>query len=60
MKDFYCPYCEHGMNKDEVNVHEDDVLGEWDDVVCISCEKTFILDAEPSIDYYTRCMEQSS
>ena len=59
MKDFYCPYCEHGMNKDEVNVHEDDVLGEWEDVVCNSCKKEFVLTAEPDICYSTESQEQS-
>jgi len=59
MKDFYCPYCEHGMDKDEVNVHEDDVLGEWE-VECLECKKTFELTAEPDILYSTAELEPAN
>ena len=45
MTDFYCPYCEHGMNKEDTCIHEDDVLGEWE-VECSECKKTFDLTAE--------------
>ncbi len=40
MNDFYCPYCEHGMNKEDTHIHEDDVLGEWE-VECPECKKNF-------------------
>lgn len=52
MNDFYCPYCEHGMNKEDTCIHEDDVLGEWE-VECSECKKTFELTAEPDIFYST-------
>ncbi|MCR4532794.1 hypothetical protein [Acinetobacter venetianus] len=52
MNDFYCPYCEHGMNKEDTCIHEDDVLGEWE-VECSECKKTFELTAEPDILYST-------
>lgn len=60
MKDFYCPYCEHGMDKDEVNVHEDSVIGEWDDVECNACKKEFVLSAEPDILYSTTELEPAN
>ena len=52
MTDFYCPYCEHGMNKEDTCNHEDDVFGEWE-VECPECKKTFELTAEPDILYST-------
>lgn len=56
--DFHCPYCGFGMNKEDAEeVHEDDVLGEWD-VRCHACKKEFELVAEPSIDYWTYPVEQ--
>lgn len=53
MKDFYCPYCEHGMEREDINeqVHEDNHVGEWD-VECNNCKKVFELQAEASIDYW--------
>ncbi|WP_121775795.1 hypothetical protein [Acinetobacter bereziniae] len=59
MKDFYCPYCEHGMNREDINsqVHEDNHIGEWD-VQCNNCNKVFELQAEASIDYWVQVIEE--
>lgn len=53
MMDFYCPYCSHGINRDDINdqAHEDDHIGEWD-IQCTNCKKVFKLEAEASIDYW--------
>ena len=40
--DFNCPHCGYGMNKDQVDIHEDDVIGEWD-VNCLNCKKLLFL-----------------
>lgn len=51
MKDFECPYCSHGMIKEDISeVHEDDVTGEWD-ITCRKCNKEIKLIAEPAITY---------
>lgn len=47
------------MDKDEVNVHEDDVVGEWK-VESSECKKTFELTAEPDILYSTHEMEPAN
>ena len=57
--DFNCPHCGYGMNKDQVDIHEDDVIGEWD-TNCLNCKKTFVLTAEPSIDYWTNIKVKES
>jgi hypothetical protein len=53
MYDFYCPYCNFGMNRKDINeqVHEDIQVGDWD-IQCTSCNKEFELCAEVNIDYW--------
>ena len=53
MYDFYCPHCDWGMNREDINdqVHEDDHIGWWD-VQCNNCKKVFELQAEANIDYW--------
>ncbi|NUF61578.1 hypothetical protein PYR74_09915 [Acinetobacter bereziniae] len=59
MKDFYCPHCEQGIDRDEIydQVHEDNHVGEWE-IVCPNCKKDFELQAEASIDYWVHVKEE--
>ena len=59
MHDFDCPYCSWGMDREDIDVHENSHIGEWD-VACRNCKKVFELTAEPSIDYWATPKEQTN
>lgn len=57
MHDFNCPYCSFGIDREDIDVHEDEHIGEWD-VTCPKCKKVFELEAEASIDYWATTKDQ--